>query len=296
MNLKFPIYIKPLYGVLTALVLTGCKNRPAEADMPVYDKPVIAWETLFDGNNLDQWTPKIKGQEPGVDTLNTFVARDGMISVDYSKYGTFNNRFGHLFYKKPYTAYYLSLEYRFKEEQLPDGEGWAYKNSGVMFHAQPPGSMLRDQNFPVCLEGQFLGGNGNDERPTMNLCTPGTHVRMADTLFTPHCVNSVSPTFHDSQWVEAGFLVLSDSLIVHYVNGKEVLRYTKPVLGGDMAADATAEFQTEGTPLTSGYIALQSESHPIEFRNILIADLEPYYGDQKKLEAVIKGIREERNR
>lgn len=279
-----------LITLLLALIILGCKQRSPGAETANSTPYDLQWDDLFDGQTLEGWTPKITGQLAGEDALNTFKAEDGMIRVTYDNYETFGNRFGHLFYKEAYSAYYLSLEYRFQGDQAPDGEGWAFKNSGVMFHSQSAASMLKDQNFPVSLEGQFLGGNGTDPRPTMNLCTPGTNVVMADTLFTPHCVNSTSPTFHDDQWVRAGFLVLADSLVVHYVNGKEVLRYTKPQLGGTMAEDAAEAFRQAGKPLKEGYIALQSESHPIDFRNIRILDLESLSGNRKVLQRVTDSI------
>lgn len=282
--------MKKTLTFLLALTILSCKESSPGAKTAHTAQPDLQWEVLFDGQSLEGWTPKITGQPAGMDSLNTFKAEDGMIRVTYDNYETFGNRFGHLFYKDAYAAYYLSLEYRFLGDQAPDGEGWAFKNSGVMFHSQSAASMLPDQNFPVSLEGQFLGGNGTDPRPTMNLCTPGTHVVMADTLFTPHCVNSTSPTFHDEQWVRAGFLVLADSLIVHYVNGKEVLRYRKPQLGGPMAEDAAEAFKQAGKPLKEGYIALQSESHPIDFRNIRILDLQPLLRNRKALERVTDSL------
>lgn len=277
---------------LLLLFLTGCK-RNTVSSTATPDTVSPEWISLFNGKDLDGWIPKIKGEIPGNDSLNTFRVNHGAIAVSYENYPVFGNRFGHLFYKDPFSAYFLAIDYRFTGQQAKGGEVWAFKNSGVMFHSQPATSMLKDQNFPVSLEGQFLGGNGRDERPTMNLCTPGTHVKMADTLFTPHCVNSTSKTFHGEEWVRTGFLVLRDSLIVHYVNGEEVLRYTKPQLGGSMAEDASAEYQAEGKPLTEGYIALQSESHPLEFRNIALVNLEPFYENREKLQQVIDKVLEE---
>ena len=273
--------------VFLLLLITGCKRNTNSNTEPPQEAVAPEWVSLFNGQDLEGWTPKIKGEEPGMDSLGTFLVKDGAISVSYSNYENFENRFGHLFYKNPFSSYFLSLEYRFDGDQAQGGEAWAFKNSGVMFHSQSAASMKKDQNFPVSLEGQFLGGNGQDERPTMNLCTPGTHVKMADTLVTPHCITADAPTFHGSEWVRAGFLVLGDSLVVHYVNGKEVLRYTNPQLGGDMAEDADEKFREEGTPLKEGYIALQSESHPIDFRNIALVDLENLVSDKEVLENII---------
>lgn len=278
--------------ITTTLLVFACKTSPEERST-VLPKPELNWQSLFNGEDLTGWTPKIKGQEMGMDSLNTFRVEDGILEVSYDRYSAFNNTFGHLYYEKPFGAYFLEVEYRFLEEQAPGGEGWAYKNSGVMFHSQSPESVLLNQSFPVSLEGQLLGGNGKEERPTMNLCTPGTHVVMADSLFTPHCINSNSKTFHGQEWVKAGFLVLKDSLIVHYVNGKEVLRYAKPQLGGDMAEDASPEFHREGTPLTGGYISLQSESHPLGFKRADLLNLEPVYEDKDRLAEMITMLKQE---
>lgn len=272
---------------LLLLLIAGCKRNTDTTTEAPQEALAPEWVSLFNGKNLEGWTPKIKGEAPGMDSLGTFKVSEGAISVSYKNYESFENRYGHLFYEKPFSSYFLSLEYRFDGDQAPGGEGWAFKNSGVMFHAQSATSMKKDQNFPVSLEGQFLGGNGKEERPTMNLCTPGTHVKMADTLVTPHCIQADAPTFHGSEWVRAGFLVLGDSLVVHFVNGKEVLRYSHPQLGGEMAEDADEKFRQEGTPLQEGYIALQSESHPIDFRNIALVNLDNELNDQKLMEKLI---------
>lgn len=282
--------MKNLIYVLALFLLSGCKEKTSEPIAQSTKPNNPEWISLFNGEDLEGWTPKIRGERSGKDTLRTFVAENGMISVSYANYDNFNNKFGHLFYKEPFEAYFLSLEYRFKGDQIADGEGWAYRNSGVMFHSQSAASMLEDQKFPVSLEAQFLGGNGVDERQTMNLCTPGTHVTMTDGLITSHCVNSTSDTYHGDDWVKAGLLVLKDSLIVHYVNGKEVMRYSKPQLGGGMAEDADEAYKQEGKPLTKGYIALQSESHSIDFRNIYLTNLESVYEDQNTLNALIKEL------
>ncbi|WP_224484171.1 3-keto-disaccharide hydrolase [Robertkochia aurantiaca] len=241
---------------------------------------------LFNGRDLEGWTPKISGQHAGTDSLNTFRVEDGSIVVSYDNYDSFDNQFGHLFYNEPFTSYLLELEYRFTGEQMADGEPWANRNSGVMYHSQSPQSMLKEQAFPVSLEGQFLGGVNEENRPTMNLCTPGTHVFIADTLFTPHCVNSSSETYFDDQWVRASFLVLGDSLVQHFVNHEKVLEFTKPQRGGELAEDAAAEFK-KPAPLKDGYIALQSESHPVAFRKIKIFDLEGRENDTELIESLL---------
>lgn len=224
------------------------------------------WVSLFNGKNLDGWTPKISGYEAGVNYKNTFRVEEGILKVSYAEYDSFTREFGHLFYKEPYSHYRLRVEYRFVGEQPKGGQSWAFMNSGVMFHSQSAESMGVDQNFPVSLEAQFLGGTPERERPTGNLCTPGMHVYMADTLVTQHCISAKTRTFLPNEWVMAELIVYGDSIIHHVINGDTVMTYSKPVIGGGYLPENYP--QPEGTPVRTGYIALQSESHPIEFRRV----------------------------
>ncbi len=231
------------------------------------------WKPLFNGKNLDGWQAKIKNYDLNDNFGNTFRVENGLLSVRYDKYDKFDARYGHLFYKEKFSYYLLSTEYRFVGEQATGGESWALRNSGIMIHCQAPASMGKNQDFPISIEVQFLGGNGKDKRPTCNLCTPGTHVFMADTLFTPHCINSKSQTYHGEQWVKAEVLVLGDSLIQHYVNGEKVMEYTKPQIGGGTVSGFNSTAKIDGKSLKEGYISLQSESHPIDFRKVEILNL-----------------------
>ena len=231
------------------------------------------WIELFNGKDLTGWTPKIRGYEAGDNFGNTFRIEDGMITVAYDEYDTFNNRYGVLFYEKPFSKYLLHIEYRFIGEQANGGEGWATRNSGVMLHSQSAKSMGLNQDFPISLEAQFLGGLGNGPRPTGNLCTPGTHVEMDGKLITRHCQTIDGPTFDGDQWVSIDLLVMGDEYIAHIVEGDTVIQYSKPIVGDGMVTGFKPEAKINDTPLTKGYIALQSESHPIQFRKVSIKDL-----------------------
>jgi hypothetical protein len=147
------------------------------------------WIQLFNGEDMKDWTPKISGYALGENFANTFRVEDGKLKVVYDGYTDFQEKFGHLFYKEKYSHYLLGVEYRFVDEQAPGGPGWAIRNSGAMLHCLDPKTMLVDQDFPISIEVQFLGGNGKDERPTANLCTPGTNVVMDGKLFTNHCIS-----------------------------------------------------------------------------------------------------------
>jgi hypothetical protein len=255
-------------AVLAACALVGGAH-PASREASGDD----GWIPLFNGKDLDGWTVKITGHAAGENFGNTFRVEDGVLKAAYDQYERFDGRFGHLFYERPYSHYRFRVEYRFVGEQCPGGPEWAVRNSGVMFHAQSPESMRKDQEFPVSIEAQMLGGNGKDERPTGNVCTPGTHIVMDGRLITRHCTNSRSKTYHGDQWVTLELEVHGDRIVKHLVNGETVLEYEKPQLDpGD--ADAKALIRDGETALKGGYIALQSESHPVEFRKIEILPLE----------------------
>lgn len=240
------------------------------------------WKQLFNGKNLKGWTVKIRGHELNDNYNNTFRVEDGKLVVSYDHYTDFNEQFGHIFYKKPYSYYLLAVEYRFVGQQVHDGPGWAYKNSGIMLHCQEPSTMGKDQDFPISIEDQLLGGDSTGERTTCNLCTPGTNVEIDGKLFTPHCVNSTSKTFRNEEWVRAEVLVLGDSVIKHIVNGDTVLVYEKPQIGGGAVSNYDPAVKKDGQLLSSGYIALQSESHPVEFRKVEIIDLSKQYRKKRR--------------
>jgi 3-keto-disaccharide hydrolase len=251
-----------------ALLLASTAGARAQA---APDKKV--WVQLFNGRDLEGWAVKITGRDLNDNFGRTFRVEDGLLKVRYDGYAAFDDRFGHIFYRQAFSHYIVAVEYRFVGEQASRGPGWAVRNSGIMVHSQSARSMGKDQDFPISIEVQLLGGAGSGERPTANLCTPGTHVVMDGKLFTPHCVNSRSRTYHGEQWVRVEVLVLGDSLVRHIVNGDTVLEYSKPQIGGGNVSHFDPAVKRDGTPLTEGYIALQSESHPIDFRKVEILDL-----------------------
>ncbi len=233
------------------------------------------WVPLFNGTNLDGWTAKFAKHDLGENLHGTFRADGGLLEVRYDRWTEFNGEFGHLFYRQPFSYYRLVAEYRFVGDQMRGGPEWGRRNNGLMIHALDPRTMLRDQDFPVSIEVQLLGGFGDGKpRPTANLCTPGTHVVMNGGLFTPHCVNSSSPTFDGDQWVRVEVEVHGDELVRHIVNGQTVLEYTKPQIGGGQAAPVDPRVKVDGTPLTGGYIAIQAETAPTDFRRIELLNLE----------------------
>ena len=249
------------------LLLCSCNTNRYQDTTGVSEN----WVQLFNGVNLDGWTIKMAKHPFGENYNNTFRVEDSMLVMRYDQYEAFDGEYGHIFYNNPYSHYKLRLEYRAVGEQVKGGAGWAMKNNGVMFHAQSPESMLLEQEFPVSLEAQLLGGLGDGPRPTGNLCTPGTNVVMDGELITAHCTNSSSDTYDGEQWVTFELVVYGDSIIHHLVNGDTVLSYEKPQIGGSSIPEGYPF--PEGTNVCSGYIALQAESSPFDFRKIELLDL-----------------------
>lgn len=226
------------------------------------------WEILFNGRDLSGWAAKIAGHPLGENFGNTFRVEDGILSVRYDAYGdTFDNRFGALFYQEKLSNYRLRVEYRFVGETAPGGPPWGYRDSGVQYHCQAPETMGVDQPFPVSLEYNLHGGNGTDERPVGAVCANGMFIEIDGGRNASYCTPpAVSRTFHGDQWVTLEIDV-KDGNIAHYVNGEEILRFSHPVFNPDHEIAKTL-IPDGDLSVSGGYISLQSNSHPIDFRKI----------------------------
>lgn len=241
-----------LFSSITVSALAPVSQNPDQEE----------WIDLFNGKDLSNWTPKIRGFALGENAFNTFRVEDGILQARYDEYTEFKERFGHIFYNGgPFSHYKIQVEYRFVGEQVKGGPAWALRNNGIMYHTQDPKTMSVEQDFPGSMEYQLLGGNGKDARSTGNLCTPGTHVVFNGKFTEDHIINSSSDTFHGDQWVTAELIVQGSQKAEHFINGKKVLEYTG--LQWD-----------DRTPNGSGFIALQAESHPTDFRKVRLLNLE----------------------
>ncbi|TAE23405.1 MAG: DUF1080 domain-containing protein [Cytophagales bacterium] len=244
------------------------------------------WTQLFNGKDLTGWDIKIAGHTVGDNYKNTFRVENGMIRIAYDQYQTFDKKYGHMYFNKPFSHYILRFTYRFVGEQTPGGATWNVRNSGIMFHSQSAQSNSLNQDFPISLEIQTLGGLKKGERHTANLCTPGTQVFMKGKLNPAHCIESKSKTYDGDGWVTIEAVILGDSIVHHVMEGDTVLSYERLQVGGgfvskeyDLKAagidEAGVAYWTkrQNTPLGSGYIALQAESHPIDFRRVEVLNL-----------------------
>lgn len=273
MRIKPFIALAALAATIGTLHASGQQGRGTAAPKPDPDRQ--DWVQLFNGRNLDGWTPKFSKHDLGENFNDTFRVENGVLAIRYDKWTKFDGEFGHLFYKDPFSYYRLVAEYRFAGDQVAGGPGWARRNNGLMLHSPDPKTMMKDQDFPISIEVQLLGGFGDGKpRTTLNLCTPGSHVVMNGKLHTPHCTNSTSKTYDGEQWVRVEVEVRGDELVKHIIDGQTVLEYTKPQIGGGSASPVDPAIKVDGTPMTSGYISIQAETAPTEFRKIELLNLE----------------------
>ncbi len=253
----------------SAVLLLALVAQSAAAQADWHTAPASDWQEIFNGRNLDGWVVKLAHHEVGDNYGDTFRVENGLIRVMYDKYTDFGARFGHLFYKQKLSHYVVSVEYRFFGEQMKGGPGYARLNSGVMIHSQAPETILKDQDWPISVEAQLLAGN----RTTMNVCTPGTEIFMHGEMVKAHCTNSTSKIYPDNDWVTVQVEVLGSERVRHLIDGQTVLEYEKPMIGGGVANGYDPAIKKDGTILDAGYIALQAESQPVEFRNVRLLNL-----------------------
>ncbi|GGW23496.1 3-keto-disaccharide hydrolase [Arenibacter certesii] len=263
------------YPTLILFCLLGLLFTQCSTVKSVAQQDDDGWAEMFNGKDIEDWTTKIHHYEVGDNYGDTFRVEDGIIKVRYDKYeGDFNERYGHLFYNTPYSYYHLIIEYRFVGELHPGAPGYTIKNSGVMFHSQDPNTILKEQDWPISVEMQFLAGlEEGKSRPTGNMCSPGTDVVYEGKIDPRHCINSTSKTYYGDQWVRAEAIVLGSSLVTHIVNGEKVLEYSNPQIGGGVANRYDPAIKIDGKLLKEGFIGLQSEGQPIDFRKVSIKNL-----------------------
>ena len=253
-------------GAVSALTLSAVAAEPA---VPA------GWISLFNGHDLTGWTVKVAKHPMGDNYADTFRVEDGVIKVAYDKYPKFDQQFAHLYSNLPYSHYILRLEYRFTGTAVADSPSWAKANSGVMIHSQSPLTMTVEQLWPASMEVQFLCEGTTAGKQTGNACTPGTNLVRNGKLTTDHIIEGVGKLSPLNEWVSVEVEVHGNDEVIHRINGVEVLRYQHPQL--DPRDPDAQKLLALGAPLqlSSGHIALQAESQPVWFRNVMLRVLTP---------------------
>jgi hypothetical protein len=259
-------------GLVLLLGLSAC--APKSQPKVLVSAPAGNWISLFDGKSLDGWTPKIAGSDVKDNYRNTFRVEDGLLKVSYRDYEGFGNRIGALFYDKPFSHYWLRVEYRFVGDLAKGAPRWAYKNSGLQLHSQAPDSMRKDQQFPVSVEFDMVGGRFMGSQPTGNVCRNGTDVSIAGAPLKEQCSKVGDVTIRDDQWVTALAEVDGSKRVRQIVNGALVVEYTDLTLD-EKSPDARRLIAAGADKkLGAGYISLQSNGAPVEFRRIEVLPVE----------------------
>ncbi len=262
------LFLGGCHVVRVALFLAAafCVAIPAA----VGEEQAKGWICLFNGSDMEGWTPKFAGHPAGENLDEIFRVEDDMLRVIYDPeaHPEWEGRFGHLFFKHEFSHYLLRFEYRITGSTLSGSPAWAFRNSGVVIHGQPPETMARDQDFPTGIEVQLLGGDGENPRTTANVCTHGTHVHYRGELDKRHCINSKSKTYHGDDWIEVEIEVRGHRVIRHKIDGETVLEYERPVL-----TDETEIERRGHAELDSGTISVQAKGHPVDFRRIRLKPL-----------------------
>ena len=141
-----------------------------------------------------------------------------------------------------HSNYHLHLEWRWPETPT---------NSGVLLHARG-----NDEVWPACIECQLKAGNAGDL-----VLINGTGI----------AVGGVDRTNSARQ-----FVVIEKKLPTSEVPAGQWNSYDIYCQGDSIRCLVNGILQNEGTDasVTSGWICLQSEGSPIEFRNIYIESLD----------------------
>lgn len=256
-----------LLYISVILFLLSCAGTKITSDK----KNSNQWVSLFNGKDLEGWQVKIAGYPLGENFGNTFRVEDGVLSIRYNQYDSFRNRFGALYFNKEFTNYRLRVEYRFVGETTPGAPSWGFRDGGIQYHTQPAASVGLQQQFPVCLEYNLHGGNGREDRPVGQICTPGTKVEIGGQRAANFCTPpAVKRTFHGDQWVSAEIEV-RNGVFTHFVNGEQILQFSNPRFDTAHAIGKTLILNGDDR-VKSGYISLQSNSHPMDFRKIEIQE------------------------
>lgn len=223
------------------------------------------WVNLFNGKDLTGWVPLIHKSKVGENYMDTFRADsvNKVIRIAYDKYPnqSFDGRIGNLYYNKRLTNYRVRVTYRFIEPQAKNPVSWGRNNSALMIFAVDPYTITGDPQLPPMIELQLLGSPSAGGTTSPNYCDLGG---MSMQQHSARCGNNGSGKAPNpaNQWttVEAE---------VHVTGVTKVFQLP----------DTTNPAQTMSGPrymnqaVTGGFVALQSESQPIEFKDILLKEL-----------------------
>lgn len=271
-----------LWSVIVATAVISTAGCAPMTQHTVAQQPNSGWRPLFDGKTLNGWTTKLVGYPAGQDRLQTFRVKDGVLYISYDQYeGDLKGRVAHLFTRESFRAYRLSLDYRFVGDEFPNSPRPVNPpvNNGVLFHAESAEQMELNQPYPISVEAQLVGPDPQGTpRTTGNFCERAMKMFRQDKLM-PHCILSDAVPSPLGAWIHFDLEVTADGRVTEFINGKPVVHVDRIELNPDRTdtrLPVHSSIAAAGGKLlvTGGHIALQSEGHPTEFRNIRILSLE----------------------
>jgi hypothetical protein len=80
------------------------------------------------------------------------------------------------------------------------------------------------------------------------MCSPGATVMYEGVRDERHCIESIADTYPAGRWVHAELVVLSDSLVTHRIENRQVLEYTHPAIGGGVVSGYDPSQKVDGRP------------------------------------------------
>ncbi|TWT89900.1 hypothetical protein Mal64_02820 [Pseudobythopirellula maris] len=195
-------------------------------------------EAIFSGQDLSGWVEYYDGEEAA--RGKAWEVSDGVLRC------TGQGR-GYVRTNLAYADYVLRLEWRW-----PEGDGGGRANSGVLLHVVGP-----DQIWPKSIEAQLKTGRAGDFASFEDARSREETVRRnPNGVSTGRLPRPGASTENPvGEWNSYEITARGDGLVLR-VNGAEVNRMSGVVPSG-------------------GQIALQSEGHAIEFRNVTIESLPP---------------------
>ncbi len=188
---------------------------------------------LFNGHNLDGWKPVLS--DTSYSPSQVWSVQNGILRCE----GKPN---GYLRTTRPFSHYKLRLEWRWPDEPT---------NSGVLLHATGP-----DQVWPTAIEAQLRSGDAGDfilMGEELSLTVDGKTIQPKDSRFARIPRKKPTNEKKAGQWNRYEIICRGDTVEL-YVNG-------------------LLQNKGSGAPINSGFICLQSEGSPIEFRNIILEPL-----------------------
>ena len=207
--------------------------------------------------------------------------------------GNYDVQFGHLYYDRPYSYYLRLAGVSVRRRAVPRRAGLHDPQQRDHDPFAGPATMPRDQNFPISVEKQYLRRAGqrtaaHDRQHVLarhdgGLQREARHAPLHQlevqdvTRATSGCSSRRSSSATPSS---------STSSMATRSSPTRKPRYAAGVVTGHDPAQLK-----EGQLMSSGFIALQAEGHPVDFRNVRLLESRRVHGSEvRQLQALLRQV------